>query len=70
MRTNLKLARKAEGFTQERMAEMLGISLRYYKDIEAGNKIGAIDLWDKMEDVFSVHQRVLRENHPDKADSR
>lgn len=69
MRTNLQAARKAKGLTQEKMAEALGITLRYYKDIEAGNKLGAIDLWDKMEDALSVHQRVLRENHLDKADN-
>lgn len=69
MRTRLKAARRAKGLTQEKMAEELGITLRYYKDIEAGNKLGAIDLWDKMEDIFNVHQRVLRENHPGKEDS-
>lgn len=62
MRKNLQDARKSAGLTQEQLAEKLGISIRYYKDIEAGAKLGAIDLWDKMEDLFNVHQRVLREN--------
>ena len=66
MRANLKKARREAGLTQQQMAEKLEISDRYYKMIEAGTVIGAVDLWDKMEDMFNVHQRVLRENHPDK----
>ena len=61
MRANLKAARRAAGFTQEAVANHLHISLSYYKAIEGGKKLGAIDLWDKLEDLFSVHQRALRE---------
>lgn len=70
MRRNLKKARMDAGLTQEKMAERLGIIPRYYKDLESGVKLGAIDLWDKMEDMFGIHQRVLREIHPGKEDNR
>ena len=65
MRKNLKEARQRAGMTQEGMAEQLGISLRYYKQIEAGQRTGNFEIWDNLENLFSVHQRVLRENHHD-----
>lgn len=67
MRNNLRAARKAAGLTQQALADRLCISLRHYKFIEAGQTTGNVELWDKMEDIFNVHQRVLRENHPGKA---
>lgn len=69
MRENLKKARKDAGLTQEKMAEKLGISGRHYKYIESGKVIGHVELWDAMEDLFGIHQRVLRENHPDTGDN-
>lgn len=65
MRQRLKEARLNAGLTQEKMAEMLGISLRHYKYIESGKTQGAIRLWDQMEDMFGVHQRVLRRDTED-----
>ena len=61
MRHNLKAARKAKGLTQQALADKLYLSLRYYKSIESGERLGGIDLWDKMEDIFNIHQRTLRE---------
>lgn len=60
MRETLKAARKAEGMTQQQVADHLGISLRYYRHIEAGDRTGDFEIWDALEDLFSVHQRVLR----------
>jgi len=37
MRKNLRQARKEKGLTQQKMADLLGISLRYYQQIEAGD---------------------------------
>lgn len=65
MRENLKKARKAAGLTQQQVADKLGISLRAYQHIEKGVYIGKIENWDKLEDLFSVHQRILREIMPD-----
>lgn len=73
MRDNLRKARKEKGLTQQETADRLGIGLRYYKQIEAGQRIGKIEIWDNLEDIFNIHQRKLREiskNHPGKADSQ
>lgn len=70
MRTNLQAARRAKGLTQEHVAMILDIGLRHYKKIEAGDTLGSIPLWDALEDLLRVNQRVLREIHPDKEDNR
>lgn len=73
MRINLKRARKTKGMTQQEVADRLGISLRYYQNIEAGDRIGDFEIWDSLEDLFNIHQRTLREisnNHPGKADNQ
>ncbi len=62
MRENLKAARKAKGMTQQQVAEAVGLSLIGYQQIERGVRIGKIETWDKLEDLFGVHQRALREN--------
>lgn len=70
MRPNLKQARLDKGMTQQRVADHLGISLRYYQMLEAGRFNGRFELWDALEDLFQVHQRVLRvmqDNHHDQA---
>ena len=72
MRSNLKEARQKTGMTHHQMADKLGVGLRHYKKIESGETLGSIEMWDIMEDLFSVHQRQLRqisESHPDKADN-
>ncbi len=62
MRENLKNARKAAGLTQQQVAVRLGMSLIGYGQIERGERIGRIETWDKLEDLFGIHQRKLREN--------
>ena len=69
MRKNLKEARQRAGMTQRELAKHLHISERHYKFIESGHTTGNVELWDKLEDLFKTHQRVLRENHPDKEDN-
>lgn len=70
MRENLKQARRAAGMTQQAIADRLGIHERYYKAVESGERLGAIWMWDALEDLLGVNQRVLREIHLDTADSR
>lgn len=60
-REKLKKARKDAGLTQQQMADMLGISLRYYQNIETGDRTGDFALWDTLEDITGIHQRILRE---------
>lgn len=61
MRDNLKKARQEAGMTQKQVAEHLHITERYYQSLEYGNRVGRIEIWDRLEDLFNVHQRVLRE---------
>ena len=63
MRAILKKARLDKGLTQKQVAEYLGISETAYQRIEYGQRIGKINHWDKLEDLFNVHQRILRKNH-------
>lgn len=60
-RENLKKARRDHGWTQQALADRLDVDIRYYKAIESGERLGAIWLWDALEDLFNVHQRTLRE---------
>lgn len=69
MRENLKVARKALKMTQQAMADKLGISLVYYQKIEAGDRTGDFEIWDALEDITGVHQRILRKIDPGKANS-
>ncbi len=73
MRENLKRARNNAGLTQQQVADKLGIGLRYYKSLESGERLGGIELWDTLEDLFKIHQRKLREiskNCPDQEDNQ
>ncbi len=73
MRENLKRARKEKGLTQQQTADLLGIGLRHYKAIESGERLGSIEIWDRLEDTTKVNQRILREiseTHHDKADNQ
>lgn len=72
MRKELKNARQKAGITQQQMADMLEISLRYYQFIESGERIGDFVIWDMLEDITGVHQKILRQNestHPCKEDN-
>lgn len=63
-REALKEARRRAGLTQQAVADSLGISLNYYQKIEAGDRTGDFEIWDALEDMFSVHQRLLRTTDP------
>lgn len=62
MREELRKARRAKGLTQQAMADELGISLRHYQNIELGERTGDFAIWDKLEDLTGIHQRILRQN--------
>ena len=73
MRQKLKEARKKAGMTQQQMADRLEISLRYYQNIESGSRTGDFVIWDTLEDITGIHQRILREisdNHHDPKESQ
>ena len=73
MRKKLKEARRKAGMTQQQMADKLGIGLRHYQHIEAGQRTGDFLIWDTLEDITGVHQRILRQNesnHHDQEDNQ
>lgn len=73
VRDNLRRARQEKGMTQQQVADQLGVHIRYYKSLESGERLGSIDLWDRLEDITGIHQRKLREiaeNHPDQEDNQ
>ena len=61
MRRKLKEARQAAGMTQQEVADELNITLVYYQKIEDGSRTGNFEIWDRLEEMFSVHQKILRE---------
>lgn len=61
MRRNLKQARMSMHWTQQQMADALGITLVYYQKIEAGTRTGDFRIWDALENITGIHQRILRE---------
>lgn len=72
MRENLKRRRIEKGLTQQQVADRLGISLRYYQKIEAGDSTGGFEVWDALEDILGTHQRILRafsNNRPSQEES-
>ncbi len=62
MRMNLRRARMDLRMSTFDMASHLDVNERHYRSIESGEKMGSIRLWDKLEDLTGIHQRVLREN--------
>lgn len=61
MRNNLKNARNAAGLTQQALADKLGLTLRHYQKLEYAEINGSFEVWDALEDLLGVHQRILRE---------
>lgn len=62
MRENLRKVRKARKWTQQEVADKIGVTLNYYQRVEYGRIGGAFWVWDALEDLFGVHQRILRES--------
>lgn len=63
MRQFLKQSRTKMGVTQKEISQKLKISLRYYYQLEAGAREGKAHIWDSLESIFDVPQRLLRENN-------
>ena len=61
MLENQRQARRDKDMTQQDMADELGITLRHYQKIEYANLKGSFEVWDALEDLLGVHQRILRE---------
>lgn len=61
MRKNLQEARQKAGMTQKQVAKYLGMTERAYQRIENGERLGTIETWDLLEDLFNINQRKLRQ---------
>lgn len=61
MRKNLKEARQRAGMTQQQMADKLGLTLGHYQKIEYNKLNGSFEVWNALEDILGIHQRILRE---------
>ena len=70
MREHLRAARKAAGLTQQEVADRLGLTLNHYQKIEYAILNGSFAVWDALEDLLGVHQRVLRDNCPAPKENR
>lgn len=62
MRERLKAARQQLGLTRLQMADKLELDLEDYKKIEFGDAEGTFEIWDILEDITRVHQRLLRKS--------
>lgn len=65
-RWQLYLERTKHGFTQEQIAQKLGISKQGYNRIELGRRGASPEIWDALEDMFGVDQRELRAGVPNR----
>lgn len=61
MREKLRRAREEHNMTQKQTAEAIGLTPIGYRQIESGKRVGKVATWDKLEDLFGINQRVLRE---------
>lgn len=60
MRKRLKEARESKSMTQQQVADLLDLTVRYYQKIESGDVLGSVPVWDSLEDIFGINQRELR----------
>ena len=58
----LNKTRKEKGISATQMAARLGITRRYYLQLESGHRIGTPAIWDSIEDIIGINQRTLRQN--------
>lgn len=49
--------------TQADVARRLGITVRAYQHYESGDRPGKIQIWNALEDLFCMPQRILRLNY-------
>lgn len=56
---NLKYYRKQKGFTQEKLAEAIGMSTSYIGDMEARERFPSPETIDKIADALSMETSLL-----------
>lgn len=56
----IKTLRIQKGWTLEFVAKHAGITKSAYCHIELGHRGASTEIWDALEDMFGIDQRVLR----------
>ena len=59
MKFDLKQARKYSGFSQAKMADMLGIGLNTYRDYENGNTYMRVDTAQKFASLVNIPMKNI-----------
>ena len=58
-----QLTRKAKGYTQEDVAEKLGLGPRYISDLERGKTIGSIPTFVKLCNIYEGTQTYILQDY-------
>ncbi|HIU10744.1 MAG TPA: helix-turn-helix transcriptional regulator [Candidatus Avidehalobacter gallistercoris] len=56
---NLAVCRKNQGYTQEKISEMVGISQAFYSQVELGNNLVGLPVLMKLTNVLDVSANTL-----------
>lgn len=59
LRPRLRAERKLRGWTQQYVADKIGVTVRAYLYYEHGERTPSLDLANKFEDLFGIPQREL-----------
>lgn len=59
MRNGLKDYRKAQGLTQQGMADKIGVSRQTYNYVECGSRNGTMPFWYKLQRAFDIPDNKL-----------
>ena len=60
MRGNLRNARLARGLTQEALGGLVGRTRFTICDLERCRRDGSMRMWDRLEEVLQIDQKMLR----------
>lgn len=60
---NLAICRKNKGYTQEKLAEMVGVSQAFYSQVELGNNLVRLQVLMKLTNALDVTANTLLYEH-------
>lgn len=62
---NLKCLREASGFTQDKLAEFLGVGRSAYSNYESGDREAPLDVLEKLADLYGCDLASLYDENGD-----